>query len=88
MKISKNEMIHIGDSWALRGDKYCLTLYKRYVSKHGKEYFKEDGHYPDFHTAYRAMVNKEIMPLNNIKSIIIAVDNLLEFANQRLSDRF
>jgi hypothetical protein len=83
MKTSKNEMIHIGPDWALKGDELCLTLYKRRINDKGVEQWDAKGYYPDFHQAYKAMVQKEIGPLNNIKNIIMAIDNLRDFMRSR-----
>ena len=79
MKQSKNEMIHIGDGWALQGDEVCITLYKRRVTDKGKEQYDPKGYYNNYHEAYRAMVNKEIGPLNNVEKIIKAIDNLYDY---------
>jgi len=76
MKRSKNEMIHIGADWALQGDETCITLYKRRVTEKGAEQYDAKGYYNDFHEAFKAMVIKEIGPLNNVENIIKAIDGL------------
>ena len=71
-------MIHIGVDWALQGDETCITLYKRRVTEKGAEQYDAKGYYKDFHQAYKAMVIKEIGPLNNVESIIKAIDGLYD----------
>ena len=88
VKASKNTMIHIGPDWAVQGDEDCLTLYRRRINKKGKEQWDAKGYYSDYHELYRAMVRKEIGPLNNIESIIKAIDNLHDFiASNSIIDR-
>jgi hypothetical protein len=84
MLTSKNNLIHIGADWALKGSSLCVSLQKRHISEKGKEYWTDEGYYNDFHDAYRAMINKGIGPLNNVEKIIKAIDNLYEFAAARL----
>ena len=83
MKTSKNEMIHIGADWGLQGDSMCITLYKRRITEKGQEQWDAIGFYPNFHDAYKAMVQKEIGPLNNVEKIIKAIDNLYDFVRSR-----
>jgi len=78
MKDGKDEMIHVGPNYALQGDSLCITLYKRRVTKKGKAQFDAVGYFVDFKQALKRMVDMDIGPLNNIESIVAAVDNLRE----------
>ena len=78
MKSSKDNMIHIGPDYAIRGDRLCLTLLKRRITEKGKAQWDAIGYYSDYKYALKRMVDYEIGPLNVIEDIVKAVDNLRE----------
>jgi hypothetical protein len=78
MKNSKEKMIAIGPDYALSGDRFCITLFKRRVTEKGKVQYDPLGYYQDFPYALKRMIDMEIGPLNVVEDIVKAVDNLRE----------
>lgn len=71
-------MIHIGADYAVQGDRFCLTLFKRRVTEKGKVQWDALGYFEDFKYLLKRLVDMEIGPLNNIESIVNAIDHIRE----------
>ena len=62
-----NTMIKINKDWALKSDEYNVTLLKNK---------KAVGHYPDFATALKAMVDKDIQNLESLEYMVEKLNTL------------
>ena len=60
-------MITINKDWALKSDEYNVTLLKNK---------KAVGHYPDFATALKAMIDKDIQNLDSLEYMVNKLNTL------------
>lgn len=77
MKSSKDNMIHIGPDYAIQGDRYCLTLYKRRIAKKtGLEQYDVIGYFTSIEALFHQLVDMDIGPINNLQDIAERIENL------------
>lgn len=76
MKTSKDNMIHIGLDWAIQGDEFCWTLYKRRVTKKGSAQWDAKGYYISLNDLLKRLVSMDIGPVNNLAYVAQRQDEL------------
>ena len=78
MKSTKTDMIHLGADYAFQGDSLCWTLYKRRITKKGKEQFDAVGYFSYLSDALKKMAALEIQIPNDLIEIQDRLNRLYE----------
>ena len=70
MKESKDNFIHIGPDYAIQGDTYCVTIFKRrIVQKTGKVQWDAIAYCSNLEQAYHRLIDMDLGPINNFQDI-------------------
>jgi len=83
-------MIKVTDEWYLSADEVCVTLSKKGVIQSGKTkgdiHYTAKGYYNNFKDALKAMVNKDIQGLDDIKSMVERLYKLENYIDNVIPD--
>lgn len=70
-------MIKLNKKWSLDADVNCVTVYESLINKKtGKEYLRARWHYPNFESALKGLVDRDIQSIRKLEYIVDRIAEL------------
>jgi len=69
-------VIHLNGKWAFSGDKRCVTLFEKKVSKDGKLAYYPKGYYNNIQDMFERLVDHDTNACHSLASIVSLIKEL------------